>query len=362
MPIIERFTTHHVSIPFERPLKTGNHVYRDLENVLLEIHAEGLVGIGYAFNFAHRQAAAVRLLVEDLAEAMVGRTVADVRGHSASMWRQLNFIGQTGPSAMAMSVVDTALWDLFSRAQGMPLWRLLGPVRYEIELYPTGGFLADPIEALIEEAQKHCAAGYRRCKIKVGRPEWREDVARVEKLRAALGDDFGIMVDANQAWSVVDAIGAGRRFQELGVCWFEEPVSVYDVAGTSRVTDALDIPVAAGESVFTRWGHRDLLEAAACDVLMPNLMRCGGPTEFLEIGALAAGKHMQVSSHTFTEISAHLVAALPNATFSEYLPGWWEKLFEEQPDIERGMFRLPERPGLGLTFSRDIIDRYSRDR
>ncbi|MEP9377922.1 mandelate racemase/muconate lactonizing enzyme family protein [Aquabacter sp. CN5-332] len=361
MATIDQVHTHHVSIPFERPLQTGNHVYRDLENVLIEIHADGLVGIGYAFNFAFRQAAAIRLLVEDLAQSLIGKKVEDVRGHWGAMWRQLNFIGQTGPSAMALSVVDTALWDLFAREQNMPLYRLLGAVRSEIELYPTGGFLADPIEAVIEEVLRHRAAGFRRCKIKVGRPDWQSDVKRVEQLRAAVGDDFGIMIDANQAWSVVDAISAGRRFQDLGVCWFEEPVSVYDVPGTARVADALDMPVAAGESVFTRWGHLELLDAGACDVLMPNLMRCGGPTEFMQIGALAAGRHIPVSSHTFTEISAHLVAAMPNATFCEYLPGWWEKLFNEEQKIERGMFHLPDRPGLGLTFSRDIIGKYGRD-
>ncbi|MFC7396378.1 mandelate racemase/muconate lactonizing enzyme family protein [Chelatococcus sp. GCM10030263] len=361
MTTIDKIVTHHVSIPFERPLQTGNHVYRDLENVLIEIHADGLVGIGYAFNFAFRQAAAIRLIVEDLAQHLMGKQVADVRAHALAMWRQLNFIGQTGPSAMAMSVVDTALWDLFAQSQATPLHRLLGSVRSEIELYPTGGFLADPIEAVIEEVARHREAGFKRCKIKVGRPDWQVDVARVGKLRAAVGDDFGIMIDANQAWSVVDAIAAGRRFQDLGVCWYEEPVSVYDVPGTARVADALDMPVAAGESVFTRYGHLELLDGKACDVLMPNLMRCGGPTEFMEVGALAAGRHVPVSSHTFTEISAHLVAALPNATFSEYLPGWWEKLFNEEQKIAGSMFTLPDRPGLGLSFSREIIERYGRD-
>ncbi|MFG1425682.1 mandelate racemase/muconate lactonizing enzyme family protein [Roseixanthobacter glucoisosaccharinicivorans] len=358
MATIDKIVTHHVSIPFERPLQTGNHVYRDLENVLIEIHAGGLVGIGYAFNFAFRQAAAIRLIVEDLAQPLVGKTIADRHAHTLAMWRQLNFIGQTGPSAMAMSVVDTALWDLFAQSLATPLHRLLGSVRSEIELYPTGGFLADPIEAVIEEVERHRAAGFRRCKIKVGRPDWQIDVARVGKLRAAVGDDFGIMIDANQAWSVADAIAAGRRFQDLGVCWYEEPVSVYDVAGTARVADALDMPVAAGESVFTRYGHLELLDGKACDVLMPNLMRCGGPTEFMEVGALAAARHVPVSAHTFTEISAHLVAAMPNATFCEYLPGWWEKLFNEEQNIVDGMFHLPDRPGLGLSFSREIIERY----
>ncbi|MGD9921369.1 MAG: mandelate racemase/muconate lactonizing enzyme family protein [Pseudorhodoplanes sp.] len=358
MPKIEAFTTHRLSIPFERPLRTGNHLYVTLENVLIEVQAEGLTGIGYAFNFAPGQAEAVRLLAEDLAKTLIGKPVEDFKRHWADLWTRLNFIGHAGPPVVALAMIDTALWDLFAQSQGLPLYKLLGAMRDEVELYPTGGFLTDPIQSVIEEVQRHRTNGFNRCKIKVGRSDWAVDVARVRALREAVGDAFGIMVDVNQAWSVNTAIEAGRHLQDEGVIWYEEPVSCYDIAGTARVADALAMPVAAGESVFTRHGHLALIDGGACDTLMLNLMRTGGPTEFMRVGELAAARFLPVSSHTFTEISAHMIAAMPNGTLAEYLPGWWDNLFDEPSRIENGVLKLSNRPGVGVKFSREAIRRY----
>jgi mandelate racemase len=330
-----------------------------LENILLEIRAEGLTGLGYAFNFAPYQAEAIRMMVLDLAKTLVGKNVQDLRQHWSDLWFRINFIGQAGPPVMALACIDTALWDLFAQEMKMPLYRLLGAVREEVELYPTGGFLTDPIEKVIEEVLSSKQRGFTKCKIKVGRPDWNTDIQRVAQLRKAVGDGFGIMVDANQSWSVNDAIAAGRQLQELGVIWLEEPVSVHNVAGCAQVAAALDMPVAAGESVFALPGHVSLIESRACDNLMLNLMRCGGPTEFMQIAGVAASRHLPISSHTFTEISIHLVAAIPGATFAEYLPGWWDNLFEEPLQIEQGKVRLTTKPGLGLVFSQELIKRYS---
>jgi L-alanine-DL-glutamate epimerase-like enolase superfamily enzyme len=270
----------------------------------------------------------------------------------------INDLGLSGRSFWDLALFDTALWDLFAQSVRLPLYKLLGAMRDEVELYPTGGFLADPIEAVIEEVQRHQANGFTRCKIKIGRPDWRIDIERVRKLRKAVGDDFGIMVDVNQAWSVNTAIEAGRRLQDEGVIWYEEPVSCHDVTGTARVAEALAMPVAAGESVFTKHGHLALIDAQACDVLMLNLMRTGGPTEFMRVGELAAARNVPASSHTFTEISAHLVAAMPNGTLAEYLPGWWDNIFEEPPQIKGERLKLSDRPGIGHRFSREAIRRY----
>lgn len=359
MPRIDSFKLHHLSAPIVPPRRTGNHVYEALENVLLEFTSEGVVGQGYAFSFNRRQAAAITLLTEDLAEAVIGRGVGEFRRIWHDLWHRINFIGQAGPPVKALSIVDMALWDLFAKQAGKPVWQLLGPLRDTIELYPTGGFLTDPIEEVIAEVCGFRDAGFTACKIKIGRPDWSVDVARVAALREAVGADFRIMVDVNQSWDVATAIAVGRELAQLGVAWFEEPVSIHDLGGMARVAQALEIPVAAGESSFARPGLLPYLQLGSCDNLMLNIMRVGGPTEFLRVAAVADAYNIPVSSHTFTETSAQLLAALPNGTIAEYVPGWWDSLFEEPLDIRAGVLHLHDRPGFGRTFSQDVIRKYT---
>ena len=180
-------------------------------------------------------------------------------------------------------------------------------------------------------------------------------------MRSAAGGGLKVMVAANQAYSVSEAIAVGRELGELGVTWFEEPIAAEDVDGCARVTAAIDVPVASGESVFTRHGFLPLVERRAADVLMPDLMRAGGPTEFLQIAALGEAHAMPVSSHAFQEISAHLMAACPNAGLVEVIPGWSDGLFDTPPTIADGHIHLSERPGLGFKLAERAVSEFAID-
>lgn len=357
---VERFRTHHLPFPLAAARRTGTHSFDTVDYVLLELEAEGLVGIGYAWTLARRQAESIRAMMVDLAECVIGEDIGRVRGIWQDLWHRTNFIGQAGPPIMALTALDTALWDLRSQEAGMPLYRMLGAVRQEIPIYVTGGWLSDSHEQLIEEGLALKEQGVGAFKIKVGHMDWRIDVERVRRLRDAVGD-MRIMVDANQAWTVKDAIRAGEGFEEYGVFWLEEPVSVHDVRGTAEVAAAIGVPVASGETVFTRRGLLPLLEAHAGDVLVLHLLRSGGPTEFMQMASLADTYHRTFSTITFTEIGVHLVAASPNGQYVEYLPGWTDWLFEGAPPVRNGCIRLPDRSGLGFTFSEEAKQRYGID-
>lgn len=359
--LIESLKTYHVSLPLERPLTTGIHNFTSIENVLLEIGAEGLTGIGYAFAFAPWQARAIRAMVTDLAETLIGQDVMDIRGHWQKMWWRINFVGQAGPPVMALAAVDTALWDLLAQKAGMPLYRVLGAVRSDMPVYATGGWLSYPIDDLAQEGVEFKNQGHTHYKIKIGFQDWKKDVERVRILRQAVGDEMNIMVDVNQAWNVEASILAGREFERYNVCWYEEPVAVQDIKGSARIAAALDVPIATGETVFTRYGFLQLINEHAADILMPDLMRCGGVTEFMQVAALAEAHQIPVSSHTFTEVSAHLMAACTNGTLVEYIPGWWDELFEDAPVVKQGKIYLSDRPGLGFKFSRETIKQRSVD-
>lgn len=339
----------------------GSFAFDKIEHVLLELDVGDAVGSGYAFAFEPHQAEAIRAMVIDLVEPLVGTPVANVRAIWADLWRRLNYIGQAGPPIMALAVVDTAIWDLLAQRAEVPLYQYLDGTTDSVPVYATGGWLSYSKEELVEEAERFRArqvAGY---KMKVGHPDWRVDVDRVEHVRAAIGDDMQLLVDANQAWGVSEAIAAGRALGELGVTWLEEPVVAQDVDGCARVSEALEVAVATGESVFTRYGFIPLIERGAADVLMPDVTRCGGPTEFLEVAALADAQQIPISSHAFTEISAHLMAACPNASMVEWIPGWSDALFDRPLGVADGRLSLPRGPGLGVRYSAKAIRDYSVD-
>jgi L-alanine-DL-glutamate epimerase-like enolase superfamily enzyme len=352
--VVRGFRTHHLSVPLREPLVNGTFAIAALEHVLLEIEVEGGTGIGYALAFERRQAEAIRVLVADLAETLVGTPVGAVRGVWKRLWTRIAYVGQAGPAVMALSAVDTALWDLLAQRAGLPLFRLLGAARSSLPVYVTGGWLGASEAELAAEARAVLERGIPRFKLKVGNRDWRVDVERVARLRAEV-PGLELMVDANQAWTAPQAIAAGRALAELGVTWLEEPVAVDDLAGGARVAAALELRVASGESLYTSREFKRLLEAGGADVLMPDLSRSGGPAEFLRIATLAEARGLPVSSHLFPEISAHLMAACPNATLVELVPEWSAGIFDRPPLVEAGRIHLPERPGLGFGFAERAI-------
>lgn len=348
---ITNIRTYQHPIPLPQPLRTAIHIIPSVENVLVEIECDGLVGSGYAFCFRPGEAAAIRTMVEDLAESLVGTDPSAVRSSWQLMWKQINTIGQSGVGVLAVSALDTALWDLHAQRAGLPLFRMLGGSQTRLPVYATGGWTSQPVEQVIEDGLRHRDDGFRYFKIKVGSESWRTDVDRLEKLKSAVGDSMEILVDANQRWSVHDAITAGRAFSDCGVYWFEEPIAADDVAGSAAVTAAVDVPLATGETVYAIAGFKPLIEARGADILMPDLMRCGGPTGFLQVTQLAAAHNLPCSSHCFTEVSAHLMSLSPNGIPIESIPGWWDTMFDEAPRVVNGEIVLTDRPGLGITFS-----------
>jgi L-alanine-DL-glutamate epimerase-like enolase superfamily enzyme len=349
---------HRLSVPLPRPVRTARHDHAHADTVAVEMRTDaGLVGAGYCFAFGARRARALAELVEDLAELYVGHAPAPPARHAAA-WRALNFIGHAGPPLMALAALDTACWDLAARAAGLPLFRYLGGDRTCVPTYASSGLWIDySVDALLKEAEAFRAAGYRAMKLRVGRANPEEDVERVRILRDALGGDAALLADANQGWDEATALRVGRRLQDYDLYWLEEPVSYDDLAGCARIAAALDMRIATGETDYGSAAMKRHLEARAADVLMPDLQRMGGPTEFLRAATLCHAWQQPVSSHLFTETSAHLLAAAPNALILEHM-AWWEPLFTAPTTIEAGCVVLSEQPGIGVELSQAALNRY----
>jgi L-alanine-DL-glutamate epimerase-like enolase superfamily enzyme len=239
-----------------------------------------------------------------------------------------------------------------------PLHRLLGTARSRIKAYHSGGlWVSMSVDELLAQAQDFLDQGFRAMKMRLGRPSVEEDAERATAIREVIGPDIELMADANQGFSVSRAIREGRALEQVNLTWFEEPVQAYDLEGSARVAAEIDTPIASGETEYARYGFRDMLERKSADVLMPDLQRVGGITEFVRVAHMAEAFDVPVSPHVYTEQCLQLCAALPNVSHSEYMP-WFSPLYREALDIEDGDFIIPDRPGLGFTFDPDAVESY----
>lgn len=350
---IDRVRVGYAPVPMRSPMRTAIHSTTHTHNALVEISADGVTGQGAALTVAPGQAQAVCRVLEEFAGLLHGTDPRNIRRLSTQLRQQVSLTGQSGISMLALSAIDTALWDLHARAVDLPLYRMLGGSPAALPVYAQPGWLSLSDEELVTEALAVQEQGFGHYKMRVGSPDWRHDVERVSRVREALDPATELLVDANQGWSRVQALAAARALDDLGLFWLEEPVDVEDVAGMARIAATVRTPVAAGESVFGAAGLRPLIEQNAAAVLMPDLQHCGGPTGFLLAAAQAQLAGLPISNHLFIEVSIHLLAACPNAYIVEYMPGWWDDLFHRPPDIRNGTLRPSDEPGIGVRFRDD---------
>jgi L-alanine-DL-glutamate epimerase-like enolase superfamily enzyme len=317
---------------------------------------EGLTGEGLVFSINGRRLSVIVEMIRQLEDLVVGMDPRIGGALNAGAWKELNFLGYEGVSIVGLAAVDNALWDLRGKAAGLNVAHLIGACRTAVPTYASGGlWLGSSIDELQAEARTFVERGFRAMKTRVGATDPERMVARVAAVREAIGPDIALMVDANQQMSVKQAIRIGRMMEPLNLTWFEEPVICHDHEGEADIRAALDTPIASGETVYTHRGVLTMLQAGACDVMMPDLQRMGGPTEFLKAGHLCEAFHIPCSSHLFPEMSLPLLASLPGGSYLEYMP-WFEKIYRERIELDNnGHAIVPERPGWGFTFDPDAI-------
>lgn len=268
-------------------------------------------------------------------------------------------LGAAGVARIAIGGIEAAMLDLRGKAAGQPVHRLLGARRTRIDAYYSSGFWNQVgIDALLETARRVVTHGYRAMKLRVGTGPIIDQVVRVSAVRAALGDGIGLMVDAGRRFDIAHAVRLGRELEQFNLNWFEEPVAGHDHDGERRVAAALDTPIACGESVFSFTEFRHMVDGHCVDVLMPDLQRVGGPSEFLRIAHMAEAVSVPVSSHLAPQMSLSLLATLPNATFLEVMP-WPNPLYTEPIEIVNGQAIVPERPGWGFSLDPGALQRYA---
>ncbi len=361
---VRRLTASTYVVPTEsfgeRVAETDGTARWDSTGVLVvEVEAEGNRGLGYAYGAP----AALDVLAATLSGCVIGTDAFDTTRTFWAMARAVRNAGWGGVTATALSAVDVALHDLRGRILDVALVRLLGGANDAVEAYGSGGFTSYSIPQLQEQLGGWAADGFRAVKMKIG-TDPANDVARVRAAREAIGDDVELFVDANGAYHRAQAIGFAEAFAELGVTWFEEPVSSEDLEGLRLLRDRAPggMRIAAGEYGYTPATFARLLSTGAVDVLQADATRCGGPTGFLLAAGQAVSAGVPSSAHTAPAIHASVASAAQGTINVEYFHDHAriERLFfDGVPPVREGLLR-PDlgAPGLGLSFRRADAEQY----
>lgn len=328
----------------QRPLTEVALLFAEIDS------EQGHAGIGFSYSkraggrglYAHACEVADRLLGEDPNDI-------------ARLWTRLVWagasVGRSGLATQAIAAFDIALWDMKARRAGLPLAKLLGAHQDSVDCYDTsGGFLSAPIGQVLDNIDAALAAGIGGIKIKVGQPDWKADLARLEAVRAHIGDAVPLMVDANQQWDRATALRVGRVLEQFDLVWIEEPLDAYDAEGHAALAAALDTPIASGEMLTSVAEHEALIRLGAVDFVQPDAPRVGGITQFLKVMGIAEARHLRMAPHFAMEIHLHLAAAYPHGPWVEHFD-WLDPLFDDRLETRGGRMIVPPRPGLGIHLS-----------
>ena len=356
-PTISRLTTATYKFPTPEPEADGTLKWDSTTAVTVTLEAGGRTGLGWTYSGS----GAAAVIGEKLAGVLHERDAFDIAGGWEEMRRACRNLGSKGLVMQAISAVDTAWWDLKARLLDVPLIRLMGRCRDEVPIYGSGGFTTLSEAELRKQVEWWHSVGCDAMKIKIGE-SWgscvARDLARVRQLREFAGDRVALMVDANGGYSVGQARRVGAVLDDLGVSWFEEPVSSDDVDGLAVLRAALRCDVAAGEYASDVYEMRAL--APVVDCLQLDATRCGGYTGFLRGAALAQAHNLQVSAHCAPSLHACVSAAVPNLRHVEWFADHARLeplLLDGIPDVRDGALHLSEdRPGHGMTLASRAAD------
>jgi mandelate racemase len=349
--------TTAVEVPLRYVLGTSAATVRAAPLLLLDVETEqGIVGRAYVFGYRRSGARAIAAVLQEAAELVAGDAVAPL-AIAAKLERRYALIGVTGVVRMALSALDMALWDALAVAAGLPLARLLGGAPRPLRAYNSCGLGLMSAQAAADEAERLLEGGFRAVKLRLGHATLAEDLAVTRAVRRRLPDAVELMVDYNQALSVAEALARGRALQTEGVAWLEEPIRHDDLRGNAEIARELELPLQLGENFDGPKAMLQAFDAAACDLVMPDLGRIGGVSGWMQAAGLAAARGTPMSSHLMPEASAHVLAATPTCHWLEYVD-WADVLLNEPLRIADGMAIVPDRPGSGLEWDAAAVAKY----
>jgi L-alanine-DL-glutamate epimerase-like enolase superfamily enzyme len=365
---IRRIETIPVIAPLAREYRGSHYRMTQRATLIVRLHTDdGLVGEAYVADEDKTLLEIQAVLQDEIAPLVVGQDVhATERIWELGYRATFDILRDRRIGLVALAGLDSAVWDAVGKALGAPLWQLWGGYRDTIPMVAIGGYYGQSDVELEAEVAEYIDLGLAGMKLKVGGLSPAEDAARVERVRQAGGADFVLTIDANQGYSIADAVDLARRCRDLSVTWFEEPARWHNDRRALRDVRYLGgLPTAAGQSEFTVSGCRDLMEAAAIDFCNFDASWSGGPTAWRRMAAVALAYDVRVAHHEEPHIASHLLASQPHGTYAECFhpdrdPFWWN-LIANRPALSGGLLPLPHEPGLGWQLDWDYVKAHRID-
>jgi len=354
---IRKLRVRAVEVPMSMPLQTSNGTIGTAPFALIDLHTEeGVTGCACLFCYTPLVLGPVAQLVANLAPAIEGEAVspADL---DRKLQGRFRLLGSKGVAGMALAGIDMAAWDAIAKARGVPLAKALGGELRRTPAYNSCGLGMIGPERAADEAQRLVAPGFKAIKVRLGYPDVETDVAVVRAVKRAIGAGVELMADYNQALGVPEALRRVAALDAEGLSWIEEPTLADDYAGHARVRASATTPVQMGENW---WGPREMsacVAAGASDLGMPDAMKIGGVTGWLQAAAIADSAGLPLSSHLFPEISAHLLAVSPTRHWLEYVD-WANPILQAPLRIENGHAIAADVPGCGIAWDEESVERY----
>jgi mandelate racemase len=355
---IREIRVRAVAAPMKRPLATSTGKLTLAPLVLIDLETDtGVTGRAYLFAIGRHNLAPIAKLVEAMGEMLKGDEVAPF-DLERKLRARYTLLGVHNIVLFAMAGIDMAAWDALGHSLGQPLVRLLGSTPRPIPAYNSKGLGILPEKELVKEAIELLEEGFRAVKLRMGRPQARDDLQMLRAVKKQIGPDVTLMVDFNQALSVAEALKRGRMIDdEGGVTWIEEPIRADDFSGCAHLKHHLKTPIQIGENFMGPEQMAQALAAGACDYVMPDAERLGGVTGWMRAAALAQGAGVEMSSHLFPEVSCHLMAATPTAHWLEYVD-WADAVLAEPLRVKDGHVLVPDAPGIGLKWDEKAVKQY----
>jgi mandelate racemase len=344
-----------VVLKLKRPVVARIATITDWPLILIDLYTdEGVIGRSYIEPYTVKTMRYLIPALHDFNEMLKGRKVAPFELYELAR-KSLHFVGYQGMSMIAVSGLDMAAWDALAKAAAMPLCVLLGGSVGPVKSYNSNGlWLQEPEIVASQAVELRDEGGFSGLKLRLGRDRMRDDLATIETVRDAVGEDVQLMVDFNQGLNLGEALQRCHAIDDYGLAWIEEPIVYDNFDGFSQLAAELKTPIQIGENFY---GPRDLqraLQAKACDYVMPDFMRIGGVTGWLRAAAIAGTAGMPMSTHLYPEVAAHVMRVTESAHWLEW-QDWADPILQKPYVIKDSLLHIPDVPGTGLAWNEDAV-------
>jgi L-alanine-DL-glutamate epimerase and related enzymes of enolase superfamily len=354
MYTIKSYAIYSAKSKLAKPISDATHTLTEISFLVVRIQTEaGITGESYLLSFQYSPNAIAGAL-KDAGEMLIGAQVHETVQVFEKVNHANEYFGHEGINRWAQAAYNIAMWDAWCKILQQPIWKVLGTSGTRVPVYGSGGWISYSIQELIDEVTGYKGRGFKAVKIKVGKPDWREDLERLRLVREAVGNEIGIMMDANQGMDTSSALQLARAARELNIHWFEEPIHHKDYQGYQLLRNQAGISLAMGEREYSTVPLRELVTRNALDIWQPDIVRLGGVEAWRNGAAVAAAFHIPVLPHYYKDYDVPLLCTIPNGAGAESFD-WIDPLIDHPLQIENGFATPHNRPGWGFSFKDTVL-------